>query len=511
MGLFVDRHETLERARADFSWEEAWDLVDGTPDAVNAYDECVGRHEGLAAQIIDDQGTIYRYSFADVQREAGRFASLLEEYGIGIGDRVGIVLEPSISFLAAFFGTLKRGAIAIPAPAYFGPDAVGHRLVDHPVTLLVAPETVVDGLDVDRYESWLSPEEADTERAAQSPDIPTARTAGADRSWIQFTSGTTGRPTAVPFHHESPVYWAPLVDFQVNVQPTDRFFTTASPGWGPGVWAGLFGALIFGRPAGYQAGPFDPTVVIDAITACDITGLVGAAPTALRKLVNETTPETAPELRAITYTGEPMDPGLSREVTATFGAFPRGFYGITELRGNITADYCFPDYDERHGSLGQPVIGTEVAILDEEGEELPTGEIGYIAARRSGDWFISDDLGYVDEDGYFWSDGRADDVIISAGYTIGPSVVEDALRKHPNVAEAGVIGIPDDERGHVVKAFVEPAGEPPPDLESSLQDFVRTELSPHEYPREIEMIDEIPTSGWGKIRRNALRNREGIE
>jgi acetyl-CoA synthetase len=511
MGLFVDRHPTLANARESFSWDEAWDIVDGTPDDLNAYEECVERHQGLACRIKYDDGRTSAITFQEIGETAAKFANYLSDLGIVKGDTVGMVMEPSRDFLGAFFGTLKNGSVAIPCPAVFGPDAVSHRLVEHSVELLLAPTGISESLDHGLFETAVDPARLGAVLSDYKSSADTVSTTGSDQLWIQYTSGTTGRPTPVPFTHDSAVYWAPFMDFQTNVEDGDRFLTTASPGWGPGIWAGLFGPLLFGRPTGYAAGKFNPDTVLQALREFDITSLVGVAPTAVRKLLSGSSAGAdIPQLKAITYTGEPMDAPLSRDVTEAFGAFPRGFYGITELRGNITADFCFPDYDQRHGSLGVPVFGTEVTILDDEDKECSPGEIGNIAARRKGDWFVSEDLGYVDEDGYYWSAGRDDDVIISAGYTIGPSVVEDAIRKHDAVDEVGVIGIPDDERGQVAKAFVELNCEPTNTMAQKIQNFVKNELSKHEYPREIEFVETVPMSGWGKINRKELREQEGL-
>jgi acetyl-CoA synthetase len=160
--------------------------------------------------------------------------------------------------------------------------------------------------------------------------------------------------------------------------------------------------------------------------------------------------------------------------------------------------------------MGKPLPGVDVRIINEDGKELDPGEIGYIELRRSDEWIRSSDAAYMDEDGYLWSAGRMDDTIISAGYTIGPQEVEEAIRDYPAVVETGVIGAPDDERGEIVKAYVSVDAERTDDLKEELQQFVREELSKHEYPREIEFIDEIPMTPDGKIQRAKLREIEGI-
>jgi len=504
-------YETYQQLLQEFSWDKAWELVDGTPDEVNATVECLDRHSGVAAQIKYDDGSTSEHTYADLSRKAAQFANLLDDLDISNTDRVAIMLDPSKAFLVSFFGTMKHGAGALPCSELFGPDALEYRLNDSEASILVTTSDVVAELDTEGIDEVIEKDGLGDriDRYSGSYEVTTS---GDDEAWIQYTSGTTGRPTAVPYQHESVALFAPVMDFVLDFDPDSVCLTTSSTGWGTGIWIGTFAPLIHGVTTGYYSGSFEPDLALEAIDEFDVNVLIGVVPTAYRKLVDALDEgDRDVSVEKANYVGEPIDPELSREVTEKLGAFPRSTYGVTEVRSIITIDYAFLDYEFRHGSMGKPMPTLEVTVVDENDEELPPGEVGYIAVRRSDNFIVTSDAGYYDEDGYFWSAGRMDDTIISAGYTIGPQEVEDSLRSHPAVAEAGVIGVPDDERGEVVKAFVvatEPADD---DLRADIQSYVREYLSKHEYPKETEFVDEIPTTPDGKIQRNRLREWEGIE
>jgi acetyl-CoA synthetase len=501
-------YDTYEEAKAQFTWDQAWELVDGTPASINAYHECIERHTGTAARIKYSDGSAAEHSFGELSDAAGRFANLLEDRGLSSTDRVAIMLNPSKTFLTSFFGTMNHGAGAIPCSELFGPEALEYRLRDSGAKALVTTADVVDRIDTDLVEFCLTKAELDQRLEDYGTEYE-SETSGDTEAWVQYTSGTTGRPDAVPYDHASVANFAPVMDFVLDFQPGDSCLTTSSTGWGTGIWIGTFAPLLLGIPTGYFSGPFDADIAVGAIEEFDVTTLLGIVPTAYRKMVEAVT-ESDVEVRVdkAHYVGEPMDAALSRDVQSTFDAFPRSTYGVTEVRSIITVDYAFPDYRFKHGSMGKPLFGIDVSVVDQDGNELPPDEIGYIAVNRSNDRIVTSDAGYYDEDGYFWSAGRMDDTIISAGYTIGPQEVEDTLRTHPAVEEAGVIGVPDEDRGEVVKAFLEVSTTHGPGLTADIKRYVRDELSKHEYPREIEFVESLPTTPDGKIRRSDLRQDE---
>lgn len=499
-------HETLEAARTAFDWSESWSLARGTPADVNAAVECLDRHEGTAINVQRADGSRRSHTYGDLAAGAAGFAHYLEDLGVGAGDRVAVMLDPSDAFVVAFFGAMLRGAVAVPCSELFGPDALSYRLEDSGAEVLVTTPDVERGIDPGGV-TVIHPDDL-RECIEDYPDAYEPETAGSDDAWLQYTSGTTGTPTPVPYQHESVVYFGPVMDFVLDYDPGEVCLTTSSTGWGTGIWIGLFSPLYHGVTAGHFAGQFDPDLALDAVEAFDVTALVGVVPTAWRKLVRaarERDRESVPTVAKANYVGEPIDASLSRDVKETFGAFPRATYGVTEVRSIITVDYAFPDYEFRHGSMGQALLGVDVRIVDENGEPLPDGEVGRVAVRRSDDWIVTDDAAQRDEDGYFWSAGRLDDTIISAGYTIGPQEVEATLRAHPAVEEAGVVGVPDEERGQAVAAHVVPAvADPDDDLAAELRTFVREELGKHEYPREVTFVDSLPRTPDGKVRRSAL-------
>ncbi len=501
-------YSSYEEVQNEFSWRESWDLVDGTSEKVNATEECIDRHEGTAYRIAFEDGSTETYTFEEIARHANRFANYLEDIGIKKGDTVAVMLNPSFEFVVAFFGAMKRGAVAVPCSELFGPQGLESRLEDAEVKLLVTSNTVIEKIDTSIVDHVIKKNDFIT-TVDGFDDTFTPTTSGKDQAWILYTSGTTGRPTPVPFHHESIVYNAPTMELVLDIQSEDSWFSTSSPGFGAGIWYGLFGPLLYGIPSGHYSGRFDPALILEAFEEFGVNTIAGAVPTALRKLVNAAQDESIDyQVEKIMYTGEPMDVSLSRDVERVLGAFPQSIYGVTEIRSQITFDYRFPDYEFRHGSIGKPLPGIDVKIVGDGGEELPHGEIGYITAKRSDQWYVTEDKGYADQDGYFYSAGRADDTIISAGYTIGPEEVEDTLRTHEAVEEAGVIGVPDDERGEIVKAFVQTSTDAAESdtLVEELQTHVKTELGKYEYPREIEFIEDVPQTPDGKVQRALLRS-----
>lgn len=507
MRLGYDSYEELIES---FSWEEAWEYADGSPKQVNACDECLTRHPRTrtALSVATDDGEHSEYTFGRISDAAGQFASYLDDRGVRSGERVAIMLNPSFEFVAAFFGAMKAGAVAVPCSELFGPEALQYRIDAAEPSVLVTSSSVVSDVDLESVDEVIDREAFDA-TIEQYPKTYASSTTAEDDAWLQFTSGTTGKPTDVAFQHGAIIRFAPVMDLVMDFQEDDICFTTSSTGWGTGIWIALFAPLLVGVQTGYYSGKFDPALVREAIDTFDVNVLLGIVPTAYRKLI-DVAPTDVPSVDKANYVGEPIDSDLSRDVEETFGAFPRSTYGATEIRSIITMDYSFPDYEFRHGSMGKPLPHQEVTVIDEDGDELPPGEVGTIAVRRKGELIETGDAGFRDDDGYFWSAGRVDDTIISAGYTIGPQEVEDSIRSHPDVEEVGVIGVSDEERGEVVKAFVKPAGSTGDQFKENLQGYVRDHLSKHEYPRQIELTDDVPTTPDGKIQRSKLREREGL-
>jgi acetyl-CoA synthetase len=294
--------------------------------------------------------------------------------------------------------------------------------------------------------------------------------------------------------------------FGLGLREGDNYFCPSSPAWGHGLWHGTISPLALGIPVGTYSGKFSTERILEALEEFEITNIAAAA-TVFRMIRNSGMADKYRlAIKKVSYTGEPIDSETFSFVEKTYGVPPCSMYGSTEV-GVILANFPgFKDWVVKPGSLGMPVPGWKVGIIDEDENRLAPGRVGEIAVKRKDGWFRVKDAGMMDEDGYFWHKGRSDDVIISAGWTISAVEIEDCLMKHPEVVEVAVIGVPDAERGQIVKAFARVRKERE-GLGDELQEYVRTRLSRHEYPRKIEFLEEIPKTPAGKVNREALRRK----
>jgi acetyl-CoA synthetase len=396
----------------------------------------------------------------------------------------------------------------VPLYTLFGPDAIRDRLDDCKAKLLIVDEVTEPAgraldYEVFRYDTELAPD------ATRMPATYVSTTRPQDPAVLQYTSGTTRQlPKAVPHDHRSIVTLARAGLFALGLKAGDRYFCPSSPAWGHGLWHGTIAPLSLGVALGSYSGRFSIERLQDALAKLRITNLA-AASTIYRMLLRLGRLGELSELERASYTGEELDAPAQARFEAATGVTVCGMYGTTET-GVILANYPgFPDYVPRLGALGMPLPGCEVAVLAEDGSIADVGATGEISVRRGSQWFGARDLGYVDSDGYFHYSGRADDVIISAGWTISPLEVERALLSHPDVSEAAVIAAPDELRGHVVKAVLV-AGRDSDAFVSELQELVKRELSPHEYPRQIEFAESLPRTLNGKVDRRTLRERAQV-
>ena len=491
-------------AARDFSWDQLWALFDGDDERLNIAHECLDRHSPseVAVRVAYSDGRLEQVTFGELSASTSAFAHLLVAMGVEVGDRVGVMMEPSPAFYTALFGIIKRGAVAVPLYTMFGPDAVRDRLDDCQARVLVVDDSVgapILELDYDcqNYDR-LAP------RLAEMPTEYAPTSAARDLAVLQYTSGTTRQlAEAVPHDHRSIVTLARAGIFALGLSADDRYFCPSSPAWGHGLWHGTIAPWSLGVAVGSYSGRFAIVKLVDALVSLRVTNLA-AASTVYRMLIETGRTGELDALNKASYTGEELSVSAQTTFAAATGVPVCGMYGTTET-GVILANYPgFDGYQVRPGALGQPLPGCEVAVLRSDGTAAAAGEVGEISVRRRSGWFRAKDLGFFDEDGYFYYQGRADDVIISAGWTISPLEVERTLLRHPDVREAAVIGVPDDVRGHIVKAFVVTESEDGR-LERELQDLVRSQLSPHEYPRAIERVDVLPKTPNGKIDRRALR------
>ncbi|MBA2548102.1 MAG: AMP-binding protein, partial [Burkholderiaceae bacterium] len=330
-----------------------------------------------------------------------------------------------------------------------------------------------------------------------------------DYAIYQYTSGTTRElPEAVRHTHRSIVTLMVAALYGTGLRPGDRFFCPSSPAWGHGLWHGTLAPLALGLTIGAYAGRFDAERLLKALHDHRTTNLSAAA-THYRMMRNSgAAAKYQYAIRKLSFTGEPIDHETAAFAESTFGTPVCSMYGTTEI-GVILVNYpgaC--DLPVKPGSLGKSIPGGRVEVHDASGELCEPGVTGELKVWRKGEWIATKDLGRVDADGYFYHGGRADDVIISAGWTMSAVELENAILRHADVREAAAIGVPDALRGQVVKAFVVSERDGDDAFTREIQDLVRAQLSQHEYPRQVEFVSEIPKTPAGKVHRKVLRDRE---
>lgn len=532
--------EDYEALREGFEWSDVFEEADwNAPGELNVAHEVCDRHPDgdVALEYAGGDGERETLTFGDLTQRSNRFANVLDEL-VERGDRVFSYMPRVPEHYVALVGTLKRGAVFGGINERFGPDGIAYRLDDCDARVVVTTaenrETVARALEeVPSVEHVLvvgEGREDDLDFRAEcesaSPEFEAARTNGEDDALLYYTSGTTGRAKGVLHKHRWIAGVAATQRYAVDLQENDLYWSTADLGWLTGP-INCLGAWFWGTSQLTYEGEFDPETWAGLLDEFPVSVLF-SVPTAYRMLrENESVLEDVDlDLRHALSIGEPLSAGVVEWGEDVLGVTIHDTYGQTETGNMIINNY--PTMELRPGSMGKPLPGIEATVVDpESGEPLEPGETGEIAQRGDypcffagywerpekteacfvNDWYLSGDLGYLDEDGYFWFEGRADDVIISSGYRIGPFEVESSLGEHPAVAEAAVVPKSDRERGNVVKAYVvlSEGTDPSEGLVEEIQNHVKSELAAHEYPREIEFVEELPKTVTGKIRRTELR------
>lgn len=500
-------------AQREYSTAKLWEMFDGTAEKFNIGHECIDRWaaepDRVAVNIVR-AGGIESITFREISEQSNRLANWLVAQGVKKGDRVAFMLEPSKAFYVSLFGALKCGAISVPLFTLFGPDGLKLRVNDcNPVLLIVNQEKLpvaqeaIEGVRI----------VLDTELMAEIAGYPAAfepQTSANDLAVFQYTSGTTrDLPAAVKHTHRAVVVLTAAALYGTGVRPGDIFFCPSSPAWGHGLWHGTLAPLALGVTTGSFAGKFDAKRLVEALDELKITNMSAAA-THYRMIRNSGIAEKHQfYFKKLSYTGEPIDSDTLNYIQPLVKIPVCSMYGTTEI-GVILVNYPgAEDYHVKDGSLGKPIPGMQIEIRGPDGQKCPPNVKGEIMLFRKGEWIPTKDLGWTDEDGYFYHGGRADDVIISAGWTISPVEIEQTLLRHPTVAEAAVIGVPDGLRGLAVKAFIVTKGGAKDEAHvKELQDFTRQQLSAHEYPRIVEFVDQLIKTPAGKINRKALRDLE---
>jgi acetyl-CoA synthetase len=499
-------------AQTHCSSEKLWALFDGNREQMNIAHECIDRHAGdgrPAIVLVRASGEDEILSFDELSRESSRFAHYLVERGIEPGDRVAVMLEPSREFYVAMFGAMKMGAIAVPLFTLFGPDGILLRIQDCEPRMLVTNEEKAPLVSPsDRLQVVVANKDF-LSTLAGLPSQFDCRTGANDLAIFQYTSGTTRElPGAVKHTHRALVTLMLAALYGTGIRPGDRFICPSSPAWGHGLWHGTLAPLALGVTIGAYSGKFNGERLLEALEVHRFSN-ISAAATHYRMMRNSgAAAKHSYFLEKVSFTGEPIDSETARFVEETFGHPACSMYGTTEIGVCLVNYPGATDFKVKSGSLGKAVPGLRVEVQDPEGKACAANVTGELKLWRSGEWIATKDLGRIDEDGYFWHGGRADDVIISAGWTIGAVEVEDAILKHPDVREAAAIGVADALRGQVVKAFVVSPRRGTDAFIQEIQDLVRTRLSQHEYPRQVVFTEELPKTPAGKIHRRKLREQE---
>jgi len=488
-------------------------------------------------------GRLEPASFGFLREQSNRLANVLVRQGVCRGDRVAILLPQSAEVVIAHAAVMKLGALALPLASVFGPDALVYRLRHsgaRAIVLDAAGATKVAGLRAALPDLQIV---LDVDGAAQGGVDLREAMSGADARFdavdsgvddpamMIYTSGTTGPPKGALHAHRVLLGHLPGFRFAHSgfPAPGDLMWTPADWAWAGGLLNALMPSLALGAPV--LAWPYDKFSAEEAIAVIAEAGVrnVFLPPTALR-MMKAARPEPLPlglRLRSVMSAGETLGAETFGWAQAALGTPVDELYGQTEC--NLVIGSSSALGVSRPGATGKPVFGHRVAILGPDGRAVSPGEVGEIAIRRPdpvmflgywndgpataakfrGDFLLTGDRAWLDEEGYVHFVGRDDDIITSSGYRIGPGEVEDCLARHPAVAYAAAVGKPDALRTEIVKAFIvlRPGSEPSPALTAEIQAFVRQRLSAHEYPREISYLGELPVTETGKIMRRLLRER----
>ncbi|WPZ36287.1 acyl-CoA synthetase [Thalassobaculum sp. OXR-137] len=534
----LDPAASYEEACARFRWR--------VPEHYNIGVDICDRHAdagaGTALIHVHADGKVRELSFTELKRASNRLANVLAGAGLVRGDRVAILLPQRPETAIAHIAAHKAGMVSVPLFTLFGEDALLYRLADSGAAALVTDRESLPKIEAirDRLPNLKLVLVADESRdgagweafapalAAASDRFAPVDTLADDPAIIIYTSGTTGPPKGALHAHRVLLGHLPGVEFPQEFfpKPGDRFWTPADWAWIGGLIDVLLPSLHHGIPVvAYRFAKFEPEAAFDFIARHGVRNAF-LPPTAL-KMMRQVPDARCPTMRSIGSGGESLGAELLDWGRRTFGFTINEFYGQTEC--NLVVGNCASIMEVRPGSMGKPIPGHKVAIVDGDGNFMPPGEPGAIAVRRGdpvmflkywnkpeateekyvGDWMLTGDLGRADEDGYLHYVGRDDDVITSAGYRIGPGEIEDCLMTHPAVALAAAIGVPDPLRTQAVKACIVLAeGQvPSDDLKRAIQSHVKTRLAAHEYPRIVEFVDELPMTTTGKIMRRVLRDR----
>ncbi|MCY1586415.1 acetate--CoA ligase [Staphylococcus pettenkoferi] len=520
-----------------FTWSETG--------KVNMAYECIDKHvdqgrgDKVALHYQDEQRT-ESYTFTEMKERSNQAANVLKDKAnVNKGDRVFIFMPRTPELYFAFMGILKLGAIVGPLFEAFMEKAVTDRLENSEAKVIITTNTLLPRIPVDQLPHLetvvVVDDDVDDDYVDFNQEMKAAST-DFNMEWLNlddglilhYTSGSTGRPKGVLHEQRAMMVHYISGKYVLDIQEDDVYWCTADPGWVTGTSYGVFSPWLNGATNCIAGGRFSPEAWYQMIEDFKVT-IWYTAPTALRMLMSAGDDVIKnydlSSLRSILSVGEPLNPEVIKWAKDVYGLRVLDTWWMTETGGHMIVNY--PTMDIKLGSMGKPLPGIEAAIVDDQGNELPANRMGNLAIKKGwpsmmvaiwknpekydsyfiGDWYVSGDSAYKDEDGYFWFQGRVDDVIMTAGERVGPFEVESKLVEHEAVAEAGVIGKPDRVRGEIIKAFValKEGYEPSDELKEDIRQFVKKGLAAHAAPREIEFKDKLPKTRSGKIMRRVLK------
>ena len=532
-----------EKTYRNFLWKKAekeivWFKKGQLNAAYNAIDRHVQgqRKNKVALYWEGENGERRKYTFLELAFLSNQFAHFLKSLGVKKGDRVFFFLPRVPELYWGFLGTLKIGAVAGTLFSAFGPQALHDRLFNSAAKILITNKKLYQQVEkveknlpelkkivlVENLTKILSKFSLKSICSPMDPD---------DSAFMLYTSGTTGKPKGVVHTHKAILLEHMTAKWVLDLKEDDVYWCTADPGWVTGIAYEILGSWSNGASSLIYEGRFNPAKWYQLIEDYQVN-VWYTAPTAIRMLAAADSDLVKKfdlsSLRHLASVGEPLNPEAVWWGLRTFGLPFHDNWWQTETGGILIANYpCLPI---KPGSMGKPIPGIVAEIVDDQGKKLPCKRIGNLAIKPPwpsmmktiwrrpqkyksyfiGGWYITGDLAYKDEDGYFWFVGRADDVIKTSGERVGPFEVESSLMEYPGVVEAGVIGKPDPLRGEIIKAFVvlKPSLRPSKALKLKLQSYVKTHLAGHAYPREIEFVDKLPKTRSGKILRRFLKAKE---
>jgi acetyl-CoA synthetase len=540
-----------DRVDAPFSWDPITERFNRRDDGkTNMAYECVDRHveegrgEKVALHYLDDSQE-FKITYQELKETTDKWAAVLFEQGVKKGDFVFVFLPKHPDCHIAMLAAIKLGAVVGPLFEAFMSDAVRDRIADCEGTFLITDKELYKRVPRDELPSlqtvFLTDGAGENDEIALQDKLKTVGNIESQVEWvdpehglnIHYTSGSTGKPKGIIHAHRAMVQQYLTGRWVLDIQEDDVYWCTAHPGWVTGTVYGVFAPLLNGATIVIHGGRFKAEQWYETLQNAGVT-VWYSAPTAFRMLMakGNTLPKQydLSKLRHILSVGEPLNPEVIYWGKNILGKRIHDTWWMTETGAQLIVN--LPNETIKPGSMGKAFPGITATVLDEEGKELPPFAVGHLAIKAPwpaimrevwqntekynsyfgwGDWYVSGDLAYRDDDGYIFFQGRSDDMINSSGERIGPFEVESKLIEHEAVAEAGVIGKPDPIRGEIVKAFIvlKDGYSPSSDLLEEIRVYVRGELAAHAAPREIEVVDELPkTKISGKILRRELKARE---